>query len=290
MKRNLIILFLLVSVAGCSLIWGPTATAKSFMSAAQKGDADAMTKLFSSKGIQSMGLNKIKTNNQQFAEMCKKSTAASGPYSFDDIKETIKGDTARVSGIYHNKDHADSIKLVFDLSKEGSSWKIDDIGGSEKESQENFGVRPTPSPSVQAGTSTPSAPTPSAQTPSVPSEIIPPPPPKPPTAADKGEVKTETPVAASHAPISGGVLNGKAISLPQPPYPPAARAVHASGAVNVQVTIDEKGNVTSASAVSGHPLLRAAATAAARQARFAPTKLSGTPVKVTGVIVYNFVP
>ncbi|MEO7969770.1 MAG: TonB family protein [bacterium] len=284
MKRNFIILFLLLSVAGCSLIWGPAATAKSFMSAAQKGDAAAMTKLFSSKGIQSMGLERIKTNNQQFAEMCKKSAAASGPYSFDDIKEITKGDTARVSGIYHNKDRTDSIKLVFDLSKEAGSWKIDDIGGSEKEAQETFGVRPTPSPSVDAETPSPSVPTPS-----VPNEITPPPPPKP-AAVDKAEVKTETPVAGSHAPISGGVLNGKAISLPQPPYPPAARAVHASGAVNVQVTIDEKGNVTSASAVSGHPLLRAAATAAARQARFAPTKLSGTPVKVTGVIVYNFVP
>jgi TonB family protein len=283
MKRNLIILFLLFSVAGCGLIWGPTATAKNFMSAAQKGDADAMTKLFSSKGIQSMGLDRIKANNQQFAEMCKKGAAASGPYSFDDIKEITKGDTARVSGIYHNKDHADSIKLVFDLSKEGGSWKIDDIGGSEKEAQENFGVRPTPSPSIHDQTPTPSTPTSSVST-----EITPPPPPEP-AAADKTEVKTETPVAVSHAPISGGVLNSKALSLPQPAYPPAARAVHASGAVNVQVSIDEKGNVTSASAVSGHPLLRAAATAAARQARFAPTKLSGEPVKVNGVITYNFV-
>lgn len=289
MKRNFIILFLLLSAAGCSLIWGPTATAKNFMSAAQKGDADAMTRLFSSKGIGAIGLDRIKTNNEQFAEMCKKSAAASGPYSFDDIKETIKGDTARVSGFYHNKDRSDSIKLVFDLSKESGSWKIDDIGGSEKESQENFGVRPTPSPSVQAESPSTSAPTSPVAPSSVPTEITPPPPPKP-AGAEKPEVKTETPVAVSHAPISGGVLNGKAISLPQPPYPPAARAVHASGAVNVQVTVDEKGNVTSASAVSGHPLLRAAATAAARQARFSPTKLSGAPVKVTGVIVYNFVP
>jgi hypothetical protein len=36
-------------------------------------------------------------------------------------------------------------------------------------------------------------------------------------------------------------------------------------------------------------MLRAAAIAAARQARFAPTKLSGQPVKVTGIINYNFV-
>lgn len=91
------------------------------------------------------------------------------------------------------------------------------------------------------------------------------------------------------ATISGGVLNGKAISLPKPAYPPIARAAHVSGAVTVQVTVDENGNVTSASAVSGHPLLQASAVAAARQAKFRPTMLSGQPVKVTGVIVYNFV-
>ena len=91
------------------------------------------------------------------------------------------------------------------------------------------------------------------------------------------------------APISGGVLNGKAISLPKPAYPPIARAAHASGTVVVQVTIDENGSVISAHAVSGHPLLQSAAVGAARQARFSPTKLSGQPVKVTGVIQYNFV-
>ena len=88
--------------------------------------------------------------------------------------------------------------------------------------------------------------------------------------------------------ISGGVLNGKAITLPKPAYPPIARQAHAAGTVVVQVTIDENGNVISASAVSGHPLLRAAAVAAARGAKFSPTKLSGKPVKVTGVITYNF--
>ena len=88
--------------------------------------------------------------------------------------------------------------------------------------------------------------------------------------------------------ISGGVVNGKAVSLPKPAYPAAAKAVRAQGAVNVQVTIDEEGNVISATAVSGHPLLRAAAVSAARQAKFSPTQLSGQSVKVTGVIVYNF--
>lgn len=90
--------------------------------------------------------------------------------------------------------------------------------------------------------------------------------------------------------VSGGVLNGKATSLPKPVYPPAARAVKATGAVSIQVLIDENGNVVSANAVSGHPLLRAAAEAAAREAKFIPTLLAGQPVKVSGIIVYNFVP
>jgi protein TonB len=105
-------------------------------------------------------------------------------------------------------------------------------------------------------------------------EAPPPPPPKP------------TP---PKAPISGGVLNGKAVRLVQPPYPAIARSAHAAGQVRVQITIDENGNVVSATPVSGHPLLQGAAVAAARQSKFTPTKLSGMPVKVTGVIIYNFV-
>ena len=89
--------------------------------------------------------------------------------------------------------------------------------------------------------------------------------------------------------ISGGVLNGRAKSLPNAVYPPAAKAVRAQGAVNVQVTVDEDGNVISAAAVSGHPLLRAASVSAAREAKFAPVMLSGQPVKFTGVLVYNFI-
>ncbi len=86
------------------------------------------------------------------------------------------------------------------------------------------------------------------------------------------------------------MVNGNATSLPKPAYPAPARAVRASGTVNVSVKIDENGNVVSASATSGHPLLRAAAVSAARQAKFKPTTLSGQPVSVTGIIQYNFVP
>jgi TonB family protein len=89
--------------------------------------------------------------------------------------------------------------------------------------------------------------------------------------------------------ISAGVINGKAVTLTKPAYPAAARAVGAQGAVNVKVMIDEEGNVISAEAVSGHPLLQQAAVQAAQQSKFQPTTLSGQLVKVTGVVVYNFI-
>ena len=107
--------------------------------------------------------------------------------------------------------------------------------------------------------------------------------------SDEPPPPVPTPKPTPHAPISGGVLNGKAVHLVTPPYPAIARSAHASGSVQVQVLIDENGNVISAHAVSGHPLLQAAATAAARASKFTPTKLSGQPVKVNGVIIYNFV-
>lgn len=94
---------------------------------------------------------------------------------------------------------------------------------------------------------------------------------------------------ATRRSINGGVLNGKAASMPAPQYPAIARAAHADGAVNVQILIDEGGNVIEATPVSGHPLLRAAAVAAAKEAKFTTTRLNGEPVRVSGVLVYNFV-
>jgi protein TonB len=84
------------------------------------------------------------------------------------------------------------------------------------------------------------------------------------------------------------ILNGEALSLPKPPYPPIAKQTGVRGTVNVQVLIDERGNVVSATPVSGHPFLMHAAKAAALQARFSPTMLGDQPVKVSGVITYNF--
>jgi TonB family protein len=89
--------------------------------------------------------------------------------------------------------------------------------------------------------------------------------------------------------VSQGVLTAKAISLPQPPYPSLAKQIRIQGPVTVQILVDEEGRVISAQTMSGHPMLLAAAKEAALRARFTATKLSGQPVKVQGLITYNFV-
>ena len=104
----------------------------------------------------------------------------------------------------------------------------------------------------------------------------------------KPPVKPEP--AAPKAPVSMGVVNGKAVNLTIPTYPAAARAIRASGEVNVQVLIDETGKVVSAKAATGHPTLRSAAVNAALSSRFSPTYLSKQAVKVTGIIIYKFNP
>ena len=111
------------------------------------------------------------------------------------------------------------------------------------------------------------------------------------TAAPKVNIESEPPPPAPKPilkPVSGGVLNGVAISLPPPGYPDAARRLRTSGVVSVEVVVDETGKVISAVATSGPAILRDVAVQAALRARFSPTKLSGQPVKVSGLINYKF--
>ena len=107
------------------------------------------------------------------------------------------------------------------------------------------------------------------------------------------QIEIEEPPPAPEQPrvprvISKGPITGQATSLPQPPYPMLAKQAGVQGRVSVQVLIDEKGAVISANAIDGHPMLRVAAQRAALQAKFSPTTLGGLPVRVSGVITYDF--
>lgn len=94
---------------------------------------------------------------------------------------------------------------------------------------------------------------------------------------------------SANRPMNVGVLNGRAVSMPKPAYPPIAKQMRASGQVAVQVSLDEGGNVLSARATTGNALLRAPAEAAARQSRFNPVIIGDRAVRANGILVYNFV-
>src|SRR6185436_4660238 len=131
MKAKHLLLMALLLLSSCSLIWTPTATVKKFMAAAQKGDVDTMTQLFSSKAIQKLGADTIRSDNQKFAETARRATSSGGTYRMENIEETSTSDGKQVSFFYKNDKGTDSIKLIFALSKEGGAWKIDEIGGPE---------------------------------------------------------------------------------------------------------------------------------------------------------------
>lgn len=89
--------------------------------------------------------------------------------------------------------------------------------------------------------------------------------------------------------IKRGVITKHAEYLPQPEFPPQAKAIRISGSVAVLVVVDIlSGEVIWASVVSGHPLLRGAVKQAVCDARFPPTLINSLPVNLSGTIVYNF--
>ena len=86
-----------------------------------------------------------------------------------------------------------------------------------------------------------------------------------------------------------GAINSKAVYLAKPVFPFEAREAGAEGAVRVEITIDEEGNVIAATAVSGHQLLKASAEDAARRSKFRIARnANGNAVKTSGFLVYNF--
>lgn len=101
-------------------------------------------------------------------------------------------------------------------------------------------------------------------------------------AADGPALKSITPTEGT---ILGGVLNDLAIDLPKPEFPADTKG---SGTVTVEIVVSEKGEVVASSVVSGPQPLWSAAGAAARKARFHPPLKDGKPVKVAGVLTFDF--
>jgi TonB family protein len=112
--------------------------------------------------------------------------------------------------------------------------------------------------------------------------------PPPPAPSPTPKIEPAPHVKPGPDKVSEGVLQGGAIKKVRPVYPEIARKIRAGGPVQVQVLISEDGRVMEAFIINGHHLLRSAALDAARQWVFSPTTLSKVPVKVQGVLTFDF--
>lgn len=90
--------------------------------------------------------------------------------------------------------------------------------------------------------------------------------------------------------VSLGVLNARAIELVMPDYPASGKAMNVSGKVTIGILIDPCGRVYEAKKLSGHPFLVGSSINAALRSSFSTVTLSGKPIWIRGVIVYNFMP
>jgi TonB family protein len=73
-----------------------------------------------------------------------------------------------------------------------------------------------------------------------------------------------------------------------PPYPDEARAAGVSGTVQVEIFIDETGNVVDTRVRESIPLLDAAAIETVRRWHYEPTLVNGRPVRIKMTVPVTF--
>jgi protein TonB len=107
--------------------------------------------------------------------------------------------------------------------------------------------------------------------------------------ADNSPRTVAAPVKSDKAqPVSAGVVAGLLLAPIRPVYPPIAKATHTQGTVVVEAIISKEGRIERLNVVSGPEMLRGAALAAIKEARYRPYLLDGAPVEVQTTITVNF--
>ena len=91
-----------------------------------------------------------------------------------------------------------------------------------------------------------------------------------------------------HGPVSSGVLNFKILNELSPTYPEKAKEQKIQGRVEVQLLVNEDGEVIFANPLSGPEALWAESVRTSVMARFRPMILAGQPAKITGRIILDF--
>jgi len=159
---------------------------------------------------------------------------------------------------------------------------------NQKASKGHEGTPPTPPtpPAQPAATAQP----PQTPQPAQPAQAAQPAQPaQPAEPAEPGEKDKDSDKDQSWKEKKDKIKKGELIEAPRPDYPDEIKEQKIEGIVVVVITIGNDGNVIYAKAKSGPEALYGVSEAAARKARFKPTMLDGQPVKVTGLMTYDFV-
>jgi len=88
--------------------------------------------------------------------------------------------------------------------------------------------------------------------------------------------------------VGGAVKQPRLLYAPEPEYPVLAQRSHIAGVVVIEALIDEKGDVTEAHVVSGHPLLITSALKAVSKRKYVPTYLDGLAMQVSLRVILSF--
>ncbi len=132
MRTKLVFLVALIFITACnSLSSSPTTVVKRFIASSESGDVNGMMQLFSKKAIQEKGQEKVRSNNQSFADLVEKVRGQGKTLKIEGLKESINGETASVSFFYGDREKNDSVPLNFSLVKENGEWKVYDVGPAQ---------------------------------------------------------------------------------------------------------------------------------------------------------------
>jgi protein TonB len=88
--------------------------------------------------------------------------------------------------------------------------------------------------------------------------------------------------------MSQGVTGGALTKRVSPTYPQQARLLRIEGAVQLDATVGEDGNVREVKVVKGDRILAAAAVTAVEQWRYQPFELNGRPVLMHTQVTIQF--
>jgi protein TonB len=79
-----------------------------------------------------------------------------------------------------------------------------------------------------------------------------------------------------------------AVTRVDPEYPPMAKQMRLSGRVQVDVHIDEHGNVEKTEGVNGNPILTGAASNCLKKWKFTPVMAGGKATKAVATLTFDF--